>query len=160
MICFFVPRNLTVDFEFLAATDQNNKNSGITAKDVWKILEGVKRGSFHVQVGWSDLTTSRVANIAPLPSMSKCEGLSKNGSPGSMSALHRGVLSIYVDSCFNLLAMGSGDGRSGTHREQLRNLRPLVKAELCGVSHATEIAIGGENPVFEHKVGDHFTARL
>ena len=128
-------------------------DTAITSKDVWKILEGVKRGSFHVEVGWCDLKTSRAATVAPPSSISKSEGTATIAGFSSTSSLHRGVLSIRIDSCFNLLAVGGAGGHSGTRREQLRNLRPFVKVELCGESQETEIAIGGENPVFEHKVG-------
>ena len=120
---------------------------------MWKILEGVKRGSFHVLVGWCELKTSRIASVALPLSTSRSEGNATIVGPSSAWDLHRGVLSVRIDSCFNLLAFGGAGGQSGTRREQLRNLRPYVKAELCGESQATEISIGGENPVFEQKVG-------
>ena len=136
------------------AADKNNYTA-ITAKDVWKILEGVKRGSFHVQVGWCDLKTAASVATSPSSIISKSEGTTIVVGPSSTYALHRGVLSVRIDSCCNLLAVGGGSGghSGGTRREQLRNLRSFVKAELCGASQATEIAIGGENPIFEHKVG-------
>ena len=115
-------------------------------------MEGVKRGSFHVQVGWCDLKTSRAASVAQSLSVSKSEGTGIIVGPNGTITLCSGVLSVRIDSCFNLLAIGGAGGQSGTRREQLRTLRPFVKAELCGKSQATEIAVGGENPVFDHKV--------
>lgn len=72
-------------------------------KDVWKLLEGVKRGSLHVQIGWSELKLSNPA--------------------GDLSSCHRAALVVIVDSCSSLLG-----GRTG-----LKLPNPRVKVEVCGV---------------------------
>jgi hypothetical protein len=94
---------------------------------VWKLLEGVKRGSFHVQVAWADLKTV----MQPIGS-------------GDLVDLypHRGVLAVLVDSCSNLIVGG---------REH-RVPSSAVRAELCGISQTTEPVLGTSNPVFSHRM--------
>lgn len=90
-------------------------------QDVWKSLEEVKKGSLHAEVSWSALA------------------LNRNESEDD---LHKGVLTILVDSCANLLG-----GQTG-----LKLPNPVVIAELCSVTQATEVMVGSVNPVFSHRM--------
>ena len=69
---------------------------------MWKFLEDTKKGSIHVTVGWSELKLQ-------VPE----ESIWSNDK-----SLHRGVISIFVDSCRDLFG-----GRSGLKL-------PNPKAEL------------------------------
>jgi hypothetical protein len=102
-------------------------------QDVWKVLEGVDKGSVHVEVGWSELKLT-----APLPEESSLQLFGANTS----SQPHRAVVSLLIDSCHNLLG-----GRTG-----LKLPNPKVKVELCNVVQFTEIVVGSVDPVFEHRM--------
>ena len=66
-------------------------------------MDGVKSGSLHVQIGWSELKLS-----PPF---------------GDSNSGHRAALVVIVDSCSSLLG-----GRTG-----LKLPNPRVKVEVCGV---------------------------
>ena len=90
-------------------------------QDVWRKLEDVKKGSFHAEIGWCDLKLSR---------------------PEVKDDLHKGVVTVFVDSAANLLG-----GQTG-----LKLPNPSVKIELCGIVQATEQVVGTVNPVYQHRM--------
>ncbi len=112
-----------MNLPFLTQVIRTAMASGQT-QDVWKLLEGVKRGSFHAQVGWAEVQKIKPQHFPP-----------------SDLYPHRGVLSLFVDSCSNLIC-------SKEHRVP----SPCVKAELGGVSETTDVVTGTGNPVFTYKM--------
>ena len=97
--------------------------AGGQTQDVWRPLEDVKRGSVHLEVSWSELRLGR--------------------REGPQDDYHRGVLTVLVDSCRNLV----GGGSTG-----MRLPNPCARLELCGIHQATEPVVGSVNPVFAHRM--------
>ena len=118
----------------------------ITTKDVWKKLEGVEGGAFHVQISWCDVKISPPDHLAPPLSVFSA-AKKEVFVPSSSLTLNRGVLSVCIDSCFNL--MGGHFNLSG----QLLNHRTYVRGDLGGKVQATDLAVvAGETVVFEKKM--------
>ncbi len=99
-------------------------------QDVWKILEGVKQGSIHVEVGWAELKLT-----PPSETGSNLPSYTSGGH-------HKAVLTVVLDSCDNLLG-----GRTG-----LKLPNPKAKVELCGIVQTTDTVVGSVDPVFEHRM--------
>ena len=107
----------------------------ITTKDVWKKLEGVERGAFHIQISWCDVKSTQSAQL--VPSLSTLTAAKKEVFvPSSSLTLNRGVLSVCIDSCFNL--MGGHFNLSG----QLLNHRTYVRGDLGGKVQEYQDVVG------------------
>lgn len=102
--------------------------SGGQTQDVWKVLEGVKRGSIHIEVGWAELKLA-------------CP-LDQQHPVGQQQQQHQAVLSVVIDSCNHLLG-----GRTG-----LKLPNPKIKVELCNVVQYTDTVVGSVDPVFAHRM--------
>lgn len=98
-------------------------------QDVWRALEGVPKGSVHLEVGWSELKVYPPEDVP----------LRDNCPPHSP---HQGVVTIVIDSCSELEI-----GRTG-----LKLPNPKVKVEVCNIVQMTETVVGTSDPVFEHRM--------
>ena len=109
-------------------------------QDVWKLLEDVKRGSIHLEIGWCDLKLN--------PSMpTKDEGgpvMRAGTSNGTGTGHHQAVITIVVDSCQNLA--------NTNERNKMKLPNPKVQCEVCDVTQITDPVIGTTNPVFAHRM--------
>ena len=109
-------------------------------QDVWKLLEDVKRGSIHLEIGWCDLKLN--------PSMpTKDDGgpaMRPGTSNGTGTGHHQAVITIVVDSCQNLANLNEGN--------KMKLPNPKVQCEVCGVTQITDPVIGTINPVFAHRM--------
>ena len=109
-------------------------------QDVWKLLEDVKRGSIHLEIGWCDLKLS--------PSMpTKDEGgpaMRPGTSNGTGTGHHQAVITIVIDSCQNLANANEGN--------KMKLPNPKVQCEVCEVTQITDPVIGTTNPVFAHRM--------
>ena len=93
-------------------------------QDVWKKLENSNENGMamlHCQVGWSELKESVPSSVA-----TDCQ-------------LHKGVLTVFIDSCSNL-----GTFESPPYAK--------VKVTLCNVVQMTETIRESSDPVFEHRM--------
>ena len=109
-------------------------------QDVWKLLEDVKRGSIHLEIGWCDLKLN--------PSMpTKDDGgpaMRPGTSNGTGTGHHQAVITIVIDSCQNLANLNEGN--------KMKLPNPKVQCEVCGVTQITDPVIGTINPVFAHRM--------
>ena len=109
-------------------------------QDVWKLLEDVKRGSIHVEIGWCELKLN--------PSMpTKDEGgpaMRPGTSNGTGTGHHQAVITIVIDSCQNVISTNEGN--------KMKLPNPSVQCEVCGVTQITDPVIGSINPVYAHRM--------
>ena len=106
-------------------------------QDVWKVLEGVDRGSIKVEVAWGALKVAKPPSPPP-PTLEGDDG-----------GYHQGVLTVLVDSCANLLGGRAGGG--------VRAPDASVRLELCGIAQVTDAVASSASPVFAHRMS--FLAR-